>query len=101
MSGASDQEDSRLTHEIAHRAIRRLDVLEWVMLAGAAGMAIVGGALVAWVLDGVVAWSFRTLWMVTALFLFAVPGAIVFTQLRREEARSRARLEREPDEDHG
>ncbi len=101
MTGGSDPEDSRRTHEVAHRAIRRLDVLEWVMLAGAATMALLGGALVAWILDAVVAWSFRTLWLVTALFLFAVPGAIVFTQLRREEARSRPRLEREPDEDHG
>ena len=101
MSRDSDQEDSRLTHEVALRAIRRLDILEWVTLGGAAVLAIAGGALVALLLEDLTGWGYRTLWIVTALLLFAIPGGVTFVQLKREEAESRRRLNRDNDESHG
>jgi hypothetical protein len=48
----SDEETARVTQEITARAIRRLDILEWLIFAGAAGLAVVGGGLLALLLAG-------------------------------------------------
>lgn len=98
---ASDQEDTRLTREVTLRAIRRLDILEWVTMGGAAMLAVGGGWLVALLLEDMVTWSFRTVWTVAALLLFLIPGAVTFTQLRRDEAESRRRRNRGTEESHG
>lgn len=76
---------ARLTREIASKAARRLDVLEWVILAGAGLAAIGGGALVAFLMRELSGWPFRLTWMVSALVLFVVPGAIALRRVRREE----------------
>ncbi len=73
------------TNEVMDRAIRRLGVLEWLFLALAAAGALLAGALVAWILQQSVGWSFRVTWAVTALLLFVVPGSISWLRLRREE----------------
>jgi hypothetical protein len=52
----SAEEDARITREVAERAIRRLDILEWVILTG-----------------------------VAALLLFGVPGGIAWRRARRED----------------
>lgn len=87
---AWEEEAARVTSEVARRAIRRLDFLEWVILGAAVGLSIAGGALVAWILAGSGGASFRLLWAVTSALLFIVPGAIVLTRHRREE-RSKSR----------
>lgn len=97
----SSDDETRLTQEVTLRAIRRLDVLEWVTLAGAGVLAVGGGALVALLLEEGMGWSFRPLWIVCSILLFAIPGTVTFTQLRREEAESRRRLNRGNDETHG
>jgi uncharacterized membrane protein len=94
-------DDTRLSREVASRAIRRLDVLEWATLGAAVLLAIAGGALVAFVLDEMVAWSFRRLWFILSLLLFIIPGVIVFARLRREEAASRTSSNQGTDETHG
>lgn len=66
--------EARLLQEVAHRAARRLDVLEWVALAMAAGLAVVGGGVVAWLLAPLVGVPLRTLWVVAALLMFVLPG---------------------------
>jgi hypothetical protein len=81
---AWDEEEARVTSEVARRAIRRLDFLEWVILAVAVALSVGGGALVAWILAGP-SGSFRTIWMVTSVLLFTVPGVIVFARLKRDE----------------
>ena len=96
-----EDEETRLTHEVALRAIRRLDILEWVTLSGAAMLAVGGGALLALLLEEMVPWSFRTIWIVAALLFFLVPGAVALTRLRREEAEARRRLNQRNDESHG
>ena len=73
------------TNEVMDRAIRRLGVLEWLFLGLAAAGALLAGALVAWLLQQSVGWSFRITWAVTALLLFVVPGSISWLRLRREE----------------
>jgi hypothetical protein len=87
--GGWREDDARVTSEVARRAIRRLDVLEWVILAVAAGLAVGGGWLVAWMLAGT-SEAFRTVWMVTSLLLFVVPGAIAFARLKRDERKTKA-----------
>lgn len=81
----SEREAARVTHEITARAIRRLDILEWVILAGAAGLAVLGGAVLAWLLYVPLGVSFRTVWIVASLVLFVVPGVISLARLRRDE----------------
>ena len=72
-------------HEVAQRAIRRLDVLEWVILLAAALLASPGGAAVAWMLGPTSAWDFRSTWIGASLVLFVVPGTIAIVRSRREE----------------
>jgi uncharacterized membrane protein len=67
------------------RAIRRLGVLEWLFLGLAAVGALLAGALIAWLLQQSLGWSFRVTWAVAALLLFVVPGSISWFRLRREE----------------
>lgn len=86
-SGGWEKEDARVTSEVARRAIRRLDILEWVILAVAVGFAVGGGALVAWLLAGSTSGAFRRVWMITSVLLFVVPGVIVFARLKRDERR--------------
>ena len=81
----NEERAARLTREFASRAARRLDYLEWVILAGAALVAVGGGALVAVLLRDVAAWSFRATWIVSALLLFGVPGILAMKKIRREE----------------
>jgi uncharacterized membrane protein len=98
----SDEETARVTREITSRAIRRLDVLEWLIFVGAAALAILGGGLLALLLAGSLGFGLRPTWLVASLVLFVVPGAIAVLTLRREDRRRARRLdqlrkEREPD----
>jgi len=96
MSAGTDERDRRKTSRaereaaemarvVARRAIRRLDILEWVIFFAGAALATLGGALAAWLLSAVAGWDFRTTWIVASLVLFVVPGTIAVIQIRREE----------------
>jgi uncharacterized membrane protein len=89
----SDEEAARVTQEITARAIRRLDILEWLIFAGAAGLAVIGGGLLALLLAGPLGFGFRPTWLVASLVLFVIPGAIAVNTLRRDERRRAQRLE--------
>ena len=101
MSKQDRSEEARLTHEIASRAIRRLDMLEWVILGGAGVFAMVGGAVVAWLLSASAGLSFRPTWVVASLLLFGVPGVIALRRLRRDERETRARIQELLDKNNG
>jgi uncharacterized membrane protein len=81
----SAEEDARITREITARAIRRLDILEWVILTGVAALSVVGGWLVALVLSTAVGLPFRPVWIAAAVLIFSVPGAIAWRRTRRED----------------
>ncbi len=66
------------------RAVRRLNILEYCILAAAAAMSLGGGALVALLLNELTGAPFRVSWFVSSLLLFSVPGFFVF---RRESRR--------------
>ncbi len=70
------------------RAVRRLNILEYFILAAAAGMSLGGGALVALLLNELTGAPFRVSWFISSLLLFSVPGFFV---LRRESKRDPSR----------
>lgn len=88
-----EREAAKVTREVTRRAIRRLDVLEWVMLGVATALAIGGGMLVALLISGRSHPMFRTIWLITSLVLFVVPGAVALARWRREERERAKRLE--------
>lgn len=88
-----DDETARITREITSRAIRRLDLLEWLIFVGAAALAILGGGLLALLLAEPLGFGFRPTWLVASLVLFIVPGTIAVLTLRREEHRRARRLD--------
>ena len=83
-----DQEDVRVTQEVTARAIRRLNVLEWVILGGAGLIAVLGGALVSWLIAAQLKVSFRLTWIGLSMLLLAVPGLIVILRSGRGESTS-------------
>ena len=93
-----EREASKVTREVARRAIRRLDVLEWVIVAVTALLAVGGGGLVALLVVGRSGAGFRGTWIVTSLLLLIVPGVVVLARHRRDE-RNRTAQEPGADED--
>lgn len=71
-----------MDREVVRRVLRRLDVLESMILGAAAILALLGGALVAWLLSASLGLSFRISWFVASLLLFVVPGAIAYARDR-------------------
>jgi len=96
---AWEREAARATREVTRRAIRRLDIFEWVVLAVAMGLAVAGGWLVAWVLVGSSGGQHRVVWMIVSVILAVVPGAIVFGKRRQEEQRGARDSQRQKGED--
>lgn len=80
-----DEEEARVVHQVAARAVRRLDLLEWVILGGLAVLAAVGGALAAALFAGPLGLPFRYLWIGASLVMFAVPGVLALRKMKREE----------------
>lgn len=70
----------QFTRDVMERAIRRLNILEYVILGLAALLALLGGALVAWLLRETADFPFRLGWALASLLLFVVPGAIVYAR---------------------
>ena len=83
-----DQEDVRVTQEVTARAIRRLNVLEWVILGGAGLIAVLGGALVSWLIAAQLKVSFRLTWIGLSMLLLVVPGLIVILRSGRSGSTS-------------
>jgi uncharacterized membrane protein len=85
-----EKEAARAGSEAARRAIRRLDVLEWVILAAAAVLETVGGLVVAVLFVGRSEERFRSTWIVASLLLLIVPGVIALARQRMDERRAEA-----------
>lgn len=86
--GQGPSEEDRMKAEearrIADRAIKRLNILEYLILLAAVVLALLGGALVAWVLAESVELPFRVTWAIASLLLFIIPGGSVYLrELRR------------------
>ena len=84
----TDQEDVRVIQEVAARAIRRLNVLEWMILGGAGLIAVLGGALASWLIAAQLKVSFRLTWIGLSMLLLAVPGLIVILRSGKDGSTS-------------
>ncbi len=77
--------------QVVSRAIRRLNVLETLILGVAVGIALLGGWLGALLARSAFGLPLRTTWMVLSVLLFVVPAVLAWTMERRK--RHRARME--------
>ncbi len=97
----TEREAAEMARVVARRAIRRLDVLEWVIFLGGALLATVAGGLVAWLMVGIAGWDFRTTWMGASILLFVVPGLAAIIMIKRDEQRDALRAETRQQERDG
>jgi hypothetical protein len=78
-------EETRKTREVATRAVRRLEFVEWALLAGAVALALGGGAVAAALLASALGVSFRLLWASASVVMLVVPGGLALRKARQEE----------------
>ena len=71
------------TRRMMETAIRRLNVLEYVILGVAMALALLAGALAAWMVEGLTGAPFRLTWALSSLLFFVVPGWVVFRRERQ------------------
>ncbi len=101
MTRGHTEEQARLAREVAARAVRRLDVLEWVTLSVVGLLSMGGGALVAALLGEALGTAFRPTWVVASLLLFGVPGVIALRRMRADERETRAKIQELLEENDG
>lgn len=89
----TERQAAEMARVVARRAIRRLDVLEWVIFLGGAVLATVAGGFVAWLMVGIAGWDFRTTWMSASVLLFVLPGLAAIIKIKRDERRDALRAE--------
>ena len=73
------------TRRMMETAIRRLNVLEYVILGVAMALALLAGALAAWMVESLTGAPFRLTWALSSLLFFVVPGWVVFRRERQAE----------------
>ena len=103
---AAEKAEAAERSEEARKAVDwitgRLTVLEYLILGSAMILALLGGALVAWLLRPVLPLSFRWSWAVVSLLLFILPGAFVYLRESRKKGRdSETDSKSKPKEKHG
>ena len=82
----TDRPDMGPARAAMNRAVRRLGVLELLLLLVAAVGALAAGALAALLLRESLGLPFRPVWWVSSLVFFLVPGTLAFARARRGEA---------------
>jgi uncharacterized membrane protein len=73
------------TRRMMETAIRRLNVLEYLILGVAMALALLAGALAAWLVGSITGAPFRLTWALSSLLFFAVPGWIVLKRERQSK----------------
>jgi len=96
------RKEAEASQEALSWVLRRLNVLEYLILFLALALALVGGALVAWVLNSSLGLSFRWSWTIGSLLLFILPGGYVYLrEFRKRGVSSDQDLDLKPKEPHG
>ena len=99
MRETPEEKETKIAREVMGRAIRRLNALEYMILVLAVVLALVGGAVVGWLLSFSFAVPFRWGWAGASLLLFLIPGGVVYVRdLRRPGGEGRKREGRDPDD---
>ena len=97
--GRKEDEGER---EALNWVLRRLDVLEYLILFLALVLALLGGALVGWLLHSTLGLSFRWGWAAGSLLLFILPGGFVYLREFQKGGASPDRdMKSKPKEPHG
>jgi hypothetical protein len=78
-----DPQEIEAARKVTERALRRLNILEYVILLMALILALLGGAVVAWVVSSSTDLSFRWTWTGASFLLFVLPGGFVYLRERR------------------
>jgi hypothetical protein len=89
--GRRDREAAERAHVVTRRAIQRLDLLELFIISAGVGLSMAGGVVVAWALNGITPWDFRSTWIGASLFLFVLSGSLAIAKIRKD-ARADAEL---------
>lgn len=55
--------------------VRKISLISWGLAAGAVVMAVIGGALLAWILIGA-GFPFLRTWLMVSVLLLAIPSAV-------------------------
>ena len=76
--------------QVVSRAIRRLNLLETLIVGVAVGVALLGGWLGALLARSALDLPLRTTWMVLSVVLFVVPAALAWTMEIRKRNRADA-----------
>ncbi len=92
MASAPDQESVERARASTRRAVRRLDVLEWVIFIMGAGLSVGGGLVLAWMVTGMTGWDFRWTWIGASLMLFVGAGGAAVLKIRKDAAEDARRL---------
>ena len=101
MSRQPDREEAERVQAVARRAVRRLDILEWVIFAVGGVLAALGGAFIAWMCAALAGWDFRSTWIGASLLLFVVAGATAIVQIKRDERTTTTQTEAKRKRDDG
>lgn len=86
---ARDLPDPEALRRVTDRAIRRLGMMETLILAGAAVAALAGGALAAFLAANAFGWPFRPAWAAASLIFFVAPGAAAWVRSARNTTSAR------------
>ena len=90
------------TRKAMRWTLQRLNILEYLILFFALVLALVGGLMVAWILNASLALPFRSTWAVASLLLFIVPGASVYLrELGRGRRKGIPDIQSEPKDPNG
>jgi uncharacterized membrane protein len=61
--------------EERRRIVRKVGLISWGLAAAAVALAVVGGALLAWIFTGA-GYPFLRTWLIVSLLLLAIPAAV-------------------------
>lgn len=92
-AGEPTAQDALEAREAVSRAIKRLGVLETIIIGAAVIIALGGGWLGALLARGMFDLPFRTMWMVLSIVFFVVPAAISLGMERRGRRKRRREAE--------
>jgi len=76
--------------ETVVRAIRRIAVLEWVLLGVIVVLSLLGGAVIALLVVSLVELPYRLTWAVASIAIFVVPAVTVWRKELRVKKRSQS-----------
>lgn len=94
-------EDVEAARRFVSRAIRRLNVLETVIMGAAVIIALLGGWLGALLAHNALGLPLRTTWMVLSVLLFVVPAALAWTMDRRKRREERKQADADARDNRG